>query len=207
MEKDTRKLHPELFKERLVIAMQERGVNNSQIASAVGLTRSIVSEYVNGNKVPRFQNVVKIANFLGVNRFWLLGDLSSESGFRSQIDVDEKDYFQNKRDLIALLIYEYSRSKMPYIEKYEELIRIISLLNEDGLDKMISLGNDLSTIDKYNLPKLKGDEFSTKDLIVEFFRYQKINFLLGDITQIMNNYDEVRFLFSSRFPNSDLDKK
>jgi transcriptional regulator with XRE-family HTH domain len=207
MEKVTQKLNSELFKERLVFAMQERGVNNSQIASAVGLTRSIVSEYVNGNKVPRFQNVVKIANFLGVNRFWLLGDLSAESGFRSQIDIEEKNYYQNKRDLIALMIYEYSRSKKSYLVKYDELILIVSLLNEEGLDRMISLGNDLSTIDKYNLGRNEGDILTNDELKEEFFRYQKINFLLGDINQMRNNQDEAHYLLIPNYNGSVLDRK
>jgi transcriptional regulator with XRE-family HTH domain len=229
MEKNTQRFHSKLFRERLVFAMQERGVNNSQVATATGLTRSIISEYVNGNKLPRFNNVNKIANFLGVNRFWLLGDLKVEAGYRSQPNVDKIDFFQNKRSLIALMIYEYSRSKKSYCEQYDELIRILSVLNKEGLDRMISLGNDLSTIEKYNLKqpgssdqssdksslgqvegdKLEFDKYNLSEIggailsydeqEQEFFRYQKINFLLGDYDQMLINQEEMRHLLRHKF--------
>lgn len=56
----------EVFVENLTRLMRERGIDQSAIASALGLTASTVSDWVNGKKYPRVDSMQRLADFFGV---------------------------------------------------------------------------------------------------------------------------------------------
>lgn len=56
----------EVFVENLTRLMRERGIDQSAIASSLGLTASTVSDWVNGKKYPRVDSMQRLADFFGV---------------------------------------------------------------------------------------------------------------------------------------------
>lgn len=63
-----------VFVNNLCHYMQMCGVDQSDIVSALGISASTVSDWVNGKKYPRVDAMQKIADYLGV----LLSDLTTE---------------------------------------------------------------------------------------------------------------------------------
>jgi transcriptional regulator with XRE-family HTH domain len=207
----------ELFKERLDFDIQEGNsldsngmsvfphrirnfmnlydLSGSDVSRLTNIDKSLIAKYINGILIPKDSTIVRIAEAVGANADWLLGKSSTESGFRAEIHGDDMGYYENKRMIIALMIYEYSKSKRGYIDKYQELISILSTLNEDGIDKILSLGSDLTLMDKYNLRSSEHDLLSEAETLNECLRYQKINLILGNHTQTEINQD---FLLDDR---------
>lgn len=64
-----------VFRQRLEVAMQSAGVNRSQLAEAVGIDRSTLSQLLNedGLRMPRADTVAAVAEGLQVSLDWLMG--------------------------------------------------------------------------------------------------------------------------------------
>lgn len=60
------------FGARLSAAISEKGLRNTDVAERSGLSRQIISEYANGQKVAGADNLFAIADALGVYARWLL---------------------------------------------------------------------------------------------------------------------------------------
>lgn len=65
----------ETFVRNLGTYMRIRGIDQSDIVSALGITASTVSDWVNGKKYPRVDAMQRLADYLGV----LLSDLTSDA--------------------------------------------------------------------------------------------------------------------------------
>ena len=63
----------EEFKDRLVHAMELRGVRAAELSRRTGLSKARISQYVNGKFVPKSDAVILIAEQLRVSELWLLG--------------------------------------------------------------------------------------------------------------------------------------
>lgn len=63
----------EKFSDLLASARRERGMQSSDLARLIGVEPSTITRYENGERRPRMEHVVKMANVLGAdgNR-WLL---------------------------------------------------------------------------------------------------------------------------------------
>ena len=60
------------FGERLSWLLNERGITQRELALRTGLTESAVSRYVNNQREPRADGIVKICKALEVSADWLL---------------------------------------------------------------------------------------------------------------------------------------
>ena len=66
----------ELFAENLNYYMNDRNISQTQIALTMDVSMSIVSEWMNGKKAPRFGNLEKLCLCLGVTYTQLFADRS-----------------------------------------------------------------------------------------------------------------------------------
>lgn len=63
----------DVFKDRLIEAMEARGMRASELAKRTGLSKARISQYVNGKFIPKSDAVLLIAEVLEVSELWLLG--------------------------------------------------------------------------------------------------------------------------------------
>ncbi len=63
----------EQFKERLIHAMETRGIRASELAKKTGLSKARISQYVNGKFIPKSDAIILIAETLRVSELWLMG--------------------------------------------------------------------------------------------------------------------------------------
>ena len=61
------------FAERLQKALDFRNKKATDLAKATGISRSLISQYINYAIEPSYNNVLKIAQYLNVDDHWLMG--------------------------------------------------------------------------------------------------------------------------------------
>ena len=94
--------------------LQEKGVSQKELSKLTGITESAISHYVNGTRVPRGTNLIKIAKVLGT---------TVENLLNRDKELDKEKDLVFAKSLIAR-----NASKMTNEEKME----FISLLMNDG---------------------------------------------------------------------------
>lgn len=68
----------QIFAENLNYYMHEKDISQTQLAIAMDVSMSIVSEWMNGNKAPRFGNLEKLCKCLGITYTQLLADRETD---------------------------------------------------------------------------------------------------------------------------------
>jgi repressor LexA len=66
----------DIFKDRLILAMEERGIRAAELSRRTGLSKARISQYVNGHFIPKSDAILLLAETLGVSELWLLGKSS-----------------------------------------------------------------------------------------------------------------------------------
>lgn len=66
------------FAENLKIAMESKGINQTQLSELTGLSKSAISQYVSGKRVPAEYAIVFLAEILGVTTEWLTSENEEE---------------------------------------------------------------------------------------------------------------------------------
>lgn len=62
------------FRERLDIAMKEKGIRASQLSDETGVSKARISQYLHGVYEPKVDATLKLAEALGVSAAWLMGE-------------------------------------------------------------------------------------------------------------------------------------
>ena len=63
----------EAFRRNLKVLINNRGMNQADIASELGMSTAALSRYLNGVRSPDLEYVIKIANYFNISVDWLLG--------------------------------------------------------------------------------------------------------------------------------------
>ena len=79
----------QIFQENLKQAIESRGITQSDIAIAVGVTTATVSDWVKGKKYPRPDKMQRIADLLHVSMSWLTTGNAIRGGTTSFPRMDE----------------------------------------------------------------------------------------------------------------------
>lgn len=75
------------FSQRLKQAMDKQKVTQIDLASATGLGKSSISQYLSGKNIPKFKTMTAIADALNVSVDWLSGE-NDGSGHTGRITVE-----------------------------------------------------------------------------------------------------------------------
>ena len=67
----------DIFKDRLIEAMQARGMRAAELSKRTGLSKARISQYVHGKFIPKSDAILTIAEVLGVSELWLMGKTAS----------------------------------------------------------------------------------------------------------------------------------
>ena len=62
-----------VFLERLKQLRLEKGLTQIELGKKLGIKRNTYSDWENGKTEPRFDNLVKLADFFNVSLDWLFG--------------------------------------------------------------------------------------------------------------------------------------
>ena len=104
-----------LFRNRLLQAMQEVGMNRSALARAVGVDRSTVSQLLaqDGARLPNAQVVGECAAALGISADWLLG-LTEHRARAADMMAASLSITQAPRALVDAQIFDWHREAAGY---------------------------------------------------------------------------------------------
>lgn len=70
----SKKLHKFRFRERLAVALKDRGVTQQQLAEATGVSQAAISNYLRGVRtMPGVEELVSLSSYFQVSLEWLLG--------------------------------------------------------------------------------------------------------------------------------------
>lgn len=123
------------FKNRLVQAMQHRGIKAAELAKRTGLSKAQISQYTNGVYEAKQTALYKLAVALDVSEAWLMG-----------YDVDMERLISQKcaeqTNIIELM-------QLHFGSEVTELVQMFSQLNRKGKKKAFDQLQDLNKITEY----------------------------------------------------------
>ena len=123
------------FKNRLVQAMQHRGIKAAELAKRTGLSKAQISQYTNGVYEAKQTALYKLAVALDVSEAWLMG-----------YDVDMERLISQKcaeqTNIIELM-------QLHFGNEVTELVQMFSQLNRKGKKKALDSIQDLNKITEY----------------------------------------------------------
>ena len=123
------------FKNRLVQAMQHRGIKAAELAKRTGLSKAQISQYTNGVYEAKQTALYKLAVALDVSEAWLMG-----------YDVDMERLISQKcaeqTNIIELM-------QLHFGSEVTDLVQMFSQLNWKGKKKAFDQLQDLNKITEY----------------------------------------------------------
>lgn len=114
------------FADRLRILLAEKRIRQKDLAEAIGVSPSSITNYVNNKKIPPVDVAQAIANYLGVSLDYLMG--STDNRFGIDEDVNEiKEIIKaiTGREEVKIL---FKKTKELSPESIERIIRIIDAI-------------------------------------------------------------------------------
>ena len=123
--------HIEEFGNRLLFALTQTGMSQSQLASATGITKATISRYISGVFEPKQKAIQKLATALNVSEKWLSG-----------YDVDQEA--ADDKDPNAFLVTKKAK---------EDVLDIILRLHSDT--EFLEIVEKISTLDNEKLKALQ----------------------------------------------------
>lgn len=112
---------------RLKKALDLRNLKQVDVVEKTGISKSLLSMYINGKAEPRQNNIHKLAKLLNVNETWLMGyDVPMEKD--SKINLTSNAVFLDKSQFIYVPVYGKASAGNGYINMetvlYDKLIHI-----------------------------------------------------------------------------------
>ncbi len=62
-----------LIKERLKTLRLQRGITQEELAKIINVTKTTISYYENGKRIPTLQNLIDLSNYFEVTTDYLIG--------------------------------------------------------------------------------------------------------------------------------------
>lgn len=112
---------------RLKKALDLRNLKQVDVVEKTGISKSLLSMYINGKAEPRQNNIHKLAKLLNVNETWLMGyDVPMEK--ESQVKLTSNAVILDKSQFIYVPVYGKASAGNGYINMetvlYDKLIHI-----------------------------------------------------------------------------------
>ena len=116
--------------ERIKELLQLYDISQTEFCKKTGLTKSAVSNYLNGSRLPRQDQLVKIADAFDISAAWLMGyDVPMSMGDRTLIGT----YLTEGKEINRLEI----RAQADRINLYARLLEAAAPYDEDQLTMFI----------------------------------------------------------------------
>lgn len=101
--------------ERLDMLLREHGITPYRLAKNIGMSQSSLSEWKRGNSVPKYENMVKIADYFNVPVSYLTG----KEYVKPEIEDSHEAVGEGDKELLKRLI-EVASEKLAEPEWYDE---------------------------------------------------------------------------------------
>lgn len=121
---------------RIRTLINELGITQTEFCQKTGITKSALSNYLNGDRVPRQDQISKIADAYGINPAWLMG---YDIPMKSDPDMVQKLLFEGKKD-------QELKRFASYATRFKDLFKAI----DDCNDEQIKLITDFANVIKKN---------------------------------------------------------
>lgn len=96
-----------IFVKRLQSLLEEKDIKQKELAQKVGVSEVTISRYLNGDRTPRMDVVVKISKELGVTTDYLLGenDIKYQEESEGVKLAKQQDFeFENPEDALKFIL-------------------------------------------------------------------------------------------------------
>ena len=84
--------------ERIMILMEERGVNGKQLTTELELAQSTLSEWKKGKAKPSHDAIIKLADYFGVSTDYLLGRTDDRGKIKLNVEGDNNGLMQGTNE-------------------------------------------------------------------------------------------------------------
>lgn len=109
--------------QRIRAALNNKGWNAQRLSDETGISKSSISQYVNGYSAPSNINAGKIGNALGVSPAWLMGFGDDES---KQMDTVIKSIVETK---VPTILFED--------KDRQTLYKLVRKMNGESIDNLL----------------------------------------------------------------------
>ena len=106
-----------IFSDRLLQAINRKGLNAAQFSELSGISKGTVSQYLSAAVMPANDRMYQIATLLGVNPAWLFGADVNPDGSA----ITEPDHFSNPNRRVLAEIVKHGSN--------EDVERLIAMWN------------------------------------------------------------------------------
>lgn len=110
------------FGERLRIVLEKKDLQGKELAKKLNVEPPTVSNWLNGNRFPKDDMLINIADFFECSVDYLLGRTNNPEGIISEADINGHHYeFELDRKIFPNgLTYEEMVEKLKVLEKLEK---------------------------------------------------------------------------------------
>ena len=166
------------FANRLNLAMRIRNVKATELSEKTGMSKSSLSEYINGKYEAKQNGIYLLAKALNVSEAWLMG-----------LDVSmEKTVDETLKTIGAIPLSDIETTRIPVLGKVKAGYNYLA---QENIIDYISLKLDNSDKENYYALFVTGDSmeplFNSGDMIIV---HKQENFENGDNCVILINGEE-----------------
>lgn len=143
------------FSERLREAMTERRKKQIDLVRETGISKSMISDYVNGKFEPKQNNLYLLSKALNVKEGWLMG---YDGISMNKFEIDYKNRFKDTavgdeglKNAAEIIAFEAVREEKVFVDLYYQVLAGLDFINEDGFEKVIDYIYNISLNPRYSL--------------------------------------------------------
>ncbi|MBI4858330.1 MAG: helix-turn-helix transcriptional regulator [Acetobacterium woodii] len=207
------KITENVFKDRLSELMEERDINQRELADEIGISKQTISFYVNGKRLPDIDNFNLICEHFNVSADYMLGKTKSKSINMEISTIHKKIGLSDEAIIILGKLKNKESELLPLLSRIieQEVINIEDiddderLIDEDGcfflsyepcasvLSNIYKSISFLKFVDKYQRKQLaiksdgdweiKNEEHPAKELLIK----PDGNFEIVDALEVKDN--------------------
>ncbi|MDD3305571.1 MAG: helix-turn-helix transcriptional regulator [Acetobacterium sp.] len=129
------KITENVFKDRLSELMEERDINQRELADEIGISKQTISFYVNGKRLPDIDNFNLICEFFKVSADYMLGKTKSKSINMEISTMHEKIGLSDEAIIILEKLKNKDSELLPLLSRIieQEIINIEDIDDEERL--------------------------------------------------------------------------
>lgn len=195
-------LKPTVFKSRLPIAIRYSGKSRKEILDEIGITSSMLSNYLYASPVPGFKTFNRMIDCFGVSFRWLAGD--------EKADIENNDFqfrgipisiIKQRQEKLAQMIVVHFRLYRNAIEPISEILKTMGSMSLAELNHLSALAKGIRH--SHNLdPRQKIVYNAYNEDFLSFSEETAYHDLL-ELNRITNDFNPKQLMITDEPPLDD----